>query len=101
MELIDCPLPYPDHGLVCLTDNSPVLFYQIGTHETRVLVDIPENTPTAAHTPPVGSNHIFKMSYYLHFQTSPNPLSKPLSKKALSVACRTHTYLPPQIAPQV
>ena len=49
MELIDCPLPYPEHGLVCLTQNSPVLFYQIGTRETRVLVDIPDNTPTASH----------------------------------------------------
>ena len=50
MELIDCPLPYPEHGLVCLTENAPVLFYQIGSHETRVLVDIPGNTPTAAHS---------------------------------------------------
>jgi squalene monooxygenase len=49
MELNDCPLPYPEHGFVCLTDNAPVLFYQIGSHETRVLVDIPDNTPTAAH----------------------------------------------------
>ena len=48
MELIDCPLPYPEHGLVCLCDNAPVLFYQIGTHETRVLVDIPDNTPSAS-----------------------------------------------------
>ena len=48
MELIDCPLPWPQHGLVCLSNNAPVLFYQIGTHETRVLVDIPDSTPTAS-----------------------------------------------------
>jgi squalene monooxygenase len=48
MELIDCPLPYPEHGLVCLTDNAPVLFYQIGTHETRVLVDVPDHLASAS-----------------------------------------------------
>jgi squalene monooxygenase len=42
LELIDCPLPIPQHGTVVLGDNAPVLLYQIGTHETRVLVDIPE-----------------------------------------------------------
>ncbi|KIX10504.1 uncharacterized protein Z518_01587 [Rhinocladiella mackenziei CBS 650.93] len=42
MELIDCPLPTPQHGIVVLGDNSPVLLYQIGTRETRVLVDIPD-----------------------------------------------------------
>lgn len=42
LELIDCPLPTPQHGTVVLGDNSPVLLYQIGTHETRVLVDVPD-----------------------------------------------------------
>ncbi|KAK5061505.1 hypothetical protein LTR84_008049 [Exophiala bonariae] len=42
LELIDCPLPTPQNGIVCLGDNAPVLLYQIGTHETRALVDIPE-----------------------------------------------------------
>ncbi|RMZ78561.1 hypothetical protein DV738_g3819, partial [Chaetothyriales sp. CBS 135597] len=48
LELRDCTLPYPEHGLVSLTDQAPVLFYQIGTHETRVLVDVPDTTPTAS-----------------------------------------------------
>ena len=48
LELIDCPMPAPNHGTVVLGDGSPVLLYQIGTHETRALVDIPENTPSAA-----------------------------------------------------
>lgn len=48
MELIDCPLPIPEHGFVSLADRAPVLLYQIGTHETRVLIDIPDNTPTAS-----------------------------------------------------
>ncbi|KAL2432469.1 Squalene epoxidase erg1 [Exophiala dermatitidis] len=46
MELIDCPLPTPQHGIVVLGQNSPVLLYQIGTHETRVLVDVPEGLPS-------------------------------------------------------
>jgi squalene monooxygenase len=48
LELIDCPMPAPNHGIVVLGDASPVLLYQIGTRETRALIDIPGNTPTAA-----------------------------------------------------
>ncbi|KAF7193476.1 putative squalene monooxygenase [Pseudocercospora fuligena] len=48
LELIDADLPMPNHGHVLLGEGSPVLLYQIGTHETRALVDIPENTPTAS-----------------------------------------------------
>ncbi|KAI9758735.1 MAG: hypothetical protein M4579_002838 [Chaenotheca gracillima] len=48
LELIDADLPSPNHGHVILGTNSPVLLYQIGTHETRALVDIPENTPSAS-----------------------------------------------------
>jgi squalene monooxygenase len=48
LELIDAELPLPDHGHVVLGDAAPVLLYQIGTHETRALVDIPEDTPTAS-----------------------------------------------------
>jgi len=48
LELIDAPLPLPEHGHVILGDNAPVLLYQIGTHETRALVDIPDSTPTAS-----------------------------------------------------
>ncbi|TVY62835.1 putative squalene monooxygenase [Lachnellula suecica] len=48
LELIDCPMPAPNHGIVILGDAEPVLLYQIATHETRALIDIPDNTPTAA-----------------------------------------------------
>lgn len=48
LELIDADLPMPYHGHIVLTENSPVLLYQIGTHETRALVDIPENLPSAS-----------------------------------------------------
>jgi squalene monooxygenase len=48
LELIDADLPLPEHGHVVLGDGAPVLLYQIGTHETRALVDIPDDTPTAS-----------------------------------------------------
>lgn len=48
LELIDAPLPMPNHGHVILGDHAPILLYQIGTHETRALIDIPENLPTAS-----------------------------------------------------
>ena len=48
LELIDTPLPQPQHGHVVLGKGAPILLYQIGEHETRALVDIPENTPTAS-----------------------------------------------------
>lgn len=48
LELIDAKLPSPEHGNVILSDNPPVLLYQIGTRETRALVDIPENLPSAS-----------------------------------------------------
>ncbi|KAF7960431.1 hypothetical protein EAE96_000112 [Botrytis aclada] len=48
LELIDCPMPAPNHGIVVLSDVSPVLLYQIGTHETRALIDIPDGIPAAS-----------------------------------------------------
>ncbi|KAI8808161.1 squalene epoxidase-domain-containing protein, partial [Cladochytrium replicatum] len=39
--LTDCPLPHPNHGHVILAEPSPVLLYQIGSRDTRILVDIP------------------------------------------------------------
>jgi len=48
LELIDADLPLPNHGHVILGDGAPVLLYQIGTHETRALIDVPENLPSAS-----------------------------------------------------
>jgi len=48
LELIDADLPMPKHGHVVLGDGAPILLYQIGTHETRALVDIPEHLPSAS-----------------------------------------------------
>ena len=48
LELIDCDLPAPHHGHVLIGDGGPVLLYQIGTHETRALIDVTSNLPTAS-----------------------------------------------------
>ncbi|EEQ86021.1 Squalene epoxidase [Blastomyces dermatitidis] len=48
LELIDAELPRKNFGHVVLPDGPPVLLYQIGTRETRILVDIPENLPSAS-----------------------------------------------------
>ena len=61
LELIDCPMPAPYHGIVVLSDASPVLLYQIGTHETRALIDVPDNEPEAAASKGGVRNYIIKV----------------------------------------
>ncbi|KAJ3290555.1 Squalene epoxidase [Borealophlyctis nickersoniae] len=46
MVLTDCELPYQNRGHVVLGKPSPILLYQIGTHDTRILVDIPGKLPS-------------------------------------------------------
>ncbi|WQF80196.1 Putative FAD dependent oxidoreductase, squalene epoxidase, FAD/NAD(P)-binding domain superfamily [Colletotrichum destructivum] len=48
LELIDAPMPSPGYGHVVIGKAFPVLMYQIGTHETRALIDVPANIPEAA-----------------------------------------------------
>ncbi|TPX59834.1 hypothetical protein PhCBS80983_g02218 [Powellomyces hirtus] len=47
--LKDCQLPHPNHGHVVLANPSPILLYQIGTHDTRILVDIPGKLPSISN----------------------------------------------------
>lgn len=47
LELIDADMPRSFHGHVILGDNAPILAYQIGTHETRVLVDVRSKVPSS------------------------------------------------------
>lgn len=47
LELLDADLPRSQHGHVVLGDGPPVLLYQIGTRETRVLVDVPNDLASA------------------------------------------------------
>jgi squalene monooxygenase len=58
LELIDADLPMPNHGHVLLSDSAPILLYQIGTHETRALIDIPENLPSASLAAGGVKNHL-------------------------------------------
>ncbi|KAJ3989060.1 squalene epoxidase [Lentinula detonsa] len=45
--LDDATLPYQYHGTVCLTESAgPVLLYQIGSHDTRMLVDVKAPVPS-------------------------------------------------------
>lgn len=50
LELIDAKLP--NYGRACgvIGSGPPVLIYQIGTHETRILIDIPDYIHEAAST---------------------------------------------------
>ncbi|KAH8802712.1 squalene epoxidase-domain-containing protein [Xylogone sp. PMI_703] len=61
LELIDCPMPAPNHGIVILSDAPPVLLYQIGTHETRALIDVPEGLPSASPAQGGVRGHIEKV----------------------------------------
>ncbi|KAI3645156.1 hypothetical protein MP228_011320 [Amoeboaphelidium protococcarum] len=46
LVLKDCLLPMPRHGHVILASPSPILLYQIGSQDTRILVDIPGKLPS-------------------------------------------------------
>jgi len=62
LELIDAELPMPNHGHVILTDAPPILIYQIGTHETRILVDIPDGLPSASLKAGGIKNHMLNVA---------------------------------------
>ena len=57
-ELIDANLPLPLHGHVILGDTAPILLYQIGTHETRALIDVPLDLPSASPAQGGIQNHL-------------------------------------------
>ncbi|KAI5282498.1 Squalene epoxidase [Ascosphaera acerosa] len=61
LELVDAQLPAPNYGHVLLSNNPPVLLYQIGTHETRILCDVPENLPSASVKAGGVKNHLRKV----------------------------------------
>ncbi|OAQ68922.2 squalene epoxidase [Pochonia chlamydosporia 170] len=49
LELIDTTLPQQNYGHVVIGKNTfPTLLYQIGTHETRALFDVPTGIPAAS-----------------------------------------------------
>ena len=72
LEMIDAELPLPGHGHVILTDAPPILIYQIGTHETRILIDIPEGLPSASVKNGGVKNHLLNVALpALPAQTQP------------------------------
>ncbi|KAI9355566.1 squalene epoxidase-domain-containing protein [Pilaira anomala] len=44
----DFELPYTQKGFVCIAKPSPILMYQIAPHDTRILVDVPGELPSAS-----------------------------------------------------
>lgn len=47
LELHDCALPRRFHGHVVISNAAPILLYQIGGNETRILIDVPEGMERA------------------------------------------------------
>ncbi|KAI0821747.1 squalene monooxygenase [Trametes gibbosa] len=45
LVLEDAALPIPKHGTVALMEDGLALLYQIGTHDTRILVDVKNPVP--------------------------------------------------------
>lgn len=43
--LKECELPFPNHGHVLLTSDTPSVCYPISSTEVRILVDFPSSTP--------------------------------------------------------
>ncbi|KAF1961974.1 squalene monooxygenase [Byssothecium circinans] len=62
LELIDAVLPMPGYGHVVLSNAPPILIYQIGTHETRILVDVPENCASASPKNGGIKNHLLNVA---------------------------------------
>ncbi|PHH78646.1 hypothetical protein CDD80_6538 [Ophiocordyceps camponoti-rufipedis] len=48
LELIDCPLPRDNFGLVVIGEAYPMVLYRIGSRETRILIDVPVGLPAAS-----------------------------------------------------
>lgn len=46
LVLEDAELPIPKHGTVALMEDGLALLYQIGTHDTRILVDVKNPVPS-------------------------------------------------------
>ncbi|EPS38556.1 hypothetical protein H072_7663 [Dactylellina haptotyla CBS 200.50] len=92
LELIDTKMPLKNHGIVCLSNRAPVLIYQIGTHETRALVDIQGKAPSQAD----GSLKSYMLGAVL--PTLPEDV-KPSFKKAVedskSIRSMPNSWLPP------
>ncbi|KAF2821496.1 squalene monooxygenase [Ophiobolus disseminans] len=93
LEMIDAELPLPGHGHVILTDAPPILIYQIGTHETRILIDVPEGLPSASVKNGGVKNHLLNVAL-------PNlpPQTQPAFRRAIEdgkLRSMPNSFLPP------
>ncbi|MCJ1276687.1 Squalene epoxidase [Puttea exsequens] len=96
LELIDAQLPRPMHGHVVLGDGAPVLLYQIGTHETRALVDVPEGSESASTKNGGVKGHLRKMVL-----PSLPDMVKPAFERALDegkLKSMPNSFLPPSVS---
>lgn len=88
--LRDCPMPAPNHGHVILAQPSPILLYQIGTHDTRILVDVPGKVPSAS----TGALKNYMLNHVL--PQLPTPCQRPFQEAVNEQRLRLmpNSYLP-------
>ncbi|KAI9737774.1 MAG: Squalene epoxidase [Cirrosporium novae-zelandiae] len=98
LELLDADLPNPYHGHVIISEQPPSLFYQIGTHETRALIDIPDVLPCCPNG--IGNGGI---KVHLRDHVTPT-LPKNLQpsflealEKGTSLRSMPNSFLPPSV----
>ncbi|POR38110.1 Putative squalene monooxygenase [Tolypocladium paradoxum] len=92
LELRDATLPSPCFGHVLLGSFSPVLLYQIGTHETRALINVPEGL-TAAKAANGGVSHYMRHHVLPHLPPAVQPaFSESLDNGRLR--CMPNSFLP-------
>ncbi|KAK4071121.1 hypothetical protein Purlil1_13508 [Purpureocillium lilacinum] len=92
LELRDVTLPSPGFGHVMLGNFSPVLLYQIGTHETRVLINVPEGL-AAAKSANGGVSHYIRHDVLPYLPTGvQGALSQSLNNGRLR--CMPNSFLP-------
>lgn len=92
LELHDVPLPAVHFGHVLFGRFSPVLLYQIGTHETRALVNVP-NGLEAAQSANGGVTHYIKN----HVLPQLPPAIQPAFAESLDrgrLRCMPNSFLP-------
>jgi squalene monooxygenase len=93
--LRDCVLPAPLHGHVLLGNFSPILMYQIGSNEVRILIDIPEGCPTAKLAVGGVKNHL-KTVVYPVLPESVQPAFQKCLDDNDTVRSMTNSWLPPK-----
>lgn len=88
----DAVLPSPHFGHVILGGFSPVLLYQIGTHETRALINVPDGL-VAAKSVNGGVSHYIRHDVLPYLPSSVQPaVAESLDQNRLR--CMPNSFLP-------